>query len=287
MIIYKITNLINNKIYIGQTIQSLNSRISKHLSAKDGYRPLTKAIRKYGKDNFKIEIIDWANHQTELNYKEWLWIHRLNTIAPNGYNLKDGGRNGAISEKQKKAISLSNSKRLWTEEAKSKISLANKGRKREYTPLETRKILSSNTKKQWANKEIRDKMQSALTVSIRKSCGVKVVDITNGKIYETATDAELDNNTKNIHHHLKGRSRTFNKKVFKYLSDWDGKLISKEELDRLNTNTCAKKVLCLNNNKVYESTAEASRQLKLKRTEISSVCHSKQSHTKGYRFQYV
>lgn len=287
MIIYKITNLINGKAYVGQTTQSINSRISKHINAKDGYRPLTKAIRKYGKDNFKIEIIDWANHQTELNYKEWLWIYKLNTISPSGYNLKDGGRNGAISEKQKKIISLANSKRAWTEESKNKISLANKGRKRIPTSLETREMLSNNAKKQWSDKDTRKKMQSSLKLGIRKACGVKVVDITNGKVYETATDAELDNNKKNINAHLNGKCKTFNKKVFKYLSDWDGNLISKEQLEKLNENIFAKKVLCLDNNVVYVSASEASRQLNLRRRSICRVCDGSRKHTKGYRFQYV
>ena len=62
--IYKITNLINSKIYIGQTIRSINVRWNQHKSESfnnhgHGYNyHLHNAIRKYGSDNFKIEIIE-------------------------------------------------------------------------------------------------------------------------------------------------------------------------------------------------------------------------------------
>jgi group I intron endonuclease len=62
--IYKITNKLNGKIYVGQTIKSLEDRFQKHCcgtSAKDKYHfnmAIKKAIRKYGKDNFTIELIE-------------------------------------------------------------------------------------------------------------------------------------------------------------------------------------------------------------------------------------
>lgn len=63
MIIYKITNLINNKVYIGLTTKSLTYRWSRHLTEGrnlKNQKPLYRAIRKYGKGNFQIEEIDSA-----------------------------------------------------------------------------------------------------------------------------------------------------------------------------------------------------------------------------------
>jgi group I intron endonuclease len=89
--IYKITNAINNKIYIGQTIQSINKRFKNHLFACYHEKmPLHRAIRKYGKDKFNIEIIDFAMNSEELNKKEIFYIEKLNTIK-NGYNVDLGG----------------------------------------------------------------------------------------------------------------------------------------------------------------------------------------------------
>lgn len=96
MIIYKIQNLINGKCYIGQTIQKMNNRFLRHKHeafSKNTESPLYNAMRKYGIHNFKITEIDGANNITELNYREFIHIHKLNSICPNGYNIKEGGGN--------------------------------------------------------------------------------------------------------------------------------------------------------------------------------------------------
>ena len=68
--IYKITNSINNKIYIGQTARTLNIRWKEHKVASiSSDRPLYKAMRKYGIDNFHIEIIEEIPN-TLLNERE-------------------------------------------------------------------------------------------------------------------------------------------------------------------------------------------------------------------------
>lgn len=68
MIIYKITNKINGKLYVGQTIRPLKRRIWNHL-CKTG-TAISSALRKYGIENFVIEEIDRAETKEELNKKE-------------------------------------------------------------------------------------------------------------------------------------------------------------------------------------------------------------------------
>lgn len=88
--IYKITNLINNKSYIGKTIQTIKTRFSKHCSnaktKKDFCILITKDIKKYGKENFVIEEIDVAYSKKELKLLEGVYISWFNTLIPNGYN---------------------------------------------------------------------------------------------------------------------------------------------------------------------------------------------------------
>lgn len=91
MWIYKITNLKNNKIYIGQTIRPVKSRFKRHIS--DALNNIldthfSRAIRKYGEDSFIYEIIDTATTLEELTSKETYWIKQLDSIA-NGYNETD------------------------------------------------------------------------------------------------------------------------------------------------------------------------------------------------------
>jgi len=137
MIIYKITNTINNKIYIGQTTKTLNERILYHLyDCKTEKLPLYNAINKYGWNNFKVEVIDNANTQEELNKKEIHWIKELNSLCPNGYNLTTGGSYGKHLEetKQKLRHNQLGSKSSWygkkhSEETKNKQRLVNIGSK--------------------------------------------------------------------------------------------------------------------------------------------------------------
>ena len=91
MWIYKITNIQNNKVYIGQSIRPIEARFQRHLN--DALNNIldthfARAIRKYGKDNFILEEIDTANDQNELNQKEQYWIHFYNSIEE-GYNETD------------------------------------------------------------------------------------------------------------------------------------------------------------------------------------------------------
>ena len=108
MIIYKATNKINNKIYVGQTIYTLQYRKSQH-ERSHKYRndmAITRAIKKYGKENFEWEVIDTADNLEELNQKESYWIGQLNSMADSGwgYNLKGGGGNAFLTEETKKKI---------------------------------------------------------------------------------------------------------------------------------------------------------------------------------------
>lgn len=110
MYIYKITNLINGKIYIGQTTLDPIQRFNKHWNeANCKNRPnnyFHNALLKYGKENFKIEILDTASSLEELNQKEREWIEKLNaTDKEIGYNLQEGGQSGKRGIETSKKIS--------------------------------------------------------------------------------------------------------------------------------------------------------------------------------------
>lgn len=91
--IYKITNLINNKVYIGQTITGIVNRWKGHIY-KDGCRFLHNAIYKYGKENFKIEVIEYCDKDS-LDEREIYWIsYYKSNNRKYGYNILVGGNNG-------------------------------------------------------------------------------------------------------------------------------------------------------------------------------------------------
>lgn len=94
-VIYKATNLVNNKSYIGQT-KNFEKRKKQHLKAKDDY-VFHQALRKYGKDNFLWEIIEECADEL-LDDKEIYWIDCYRTFD-SGYNMTSGGDNADALDK--------------------------------------------------------------------------------------------------------------------------------------------------------------------------------------------
>ena len=135
MYIYLIENLISNKKYVGKC-----SRIPEKSKAYYGSGTYIKsAIKKYGKQNFKKEILEKCESEKLLNERERYWIKELNTISPIGYNLTTGGEEGKklspesikkLSEKNKLLIGPLNSRwgKKLTEEHKQRLREFNTGR---------------------------------------------------------------------------------------------------------------------------------------------------------------
>jgi len=122
-----ITNKINGKRYIGQTVRSLSSRWSSHKSGRSRCLAIKSAIDKYGAENFTVESIFNAESLEELNKKEEEFINNFNTLAPNGYNLKTGGSAPKFSEESKEKMSASRKKYKQSEETIKKQAAARSG----------------------------------------------------------------------------------------------------------------------------------------------------------------
>lgn len=94
--IYKITNTINSKSYIGQTIQNVRERFYQHCATKCSKAvsnmAIHRAIKKYGKSNFTVEVIEEID-SANLNDRERYWIKYYNSYN-NGYNSTKGGQDG-------------------------------------------------------------------------------------------------------------------------------------------------------------------------------------------------
>lgn len=133
--IYLITNLINNKKYVGQTKRQITTRIKEHLQIAQNTKynlHLYNSIRKYGVDNFSIEVLKTDIPEMELDKWEMYYIGLYDTYN-NGYNNTLGGggvRGYHHSEETKQKISKSQleHQERYTEERAKKISYALKGR---------------------------------------------------------------------------------------------------------------------------------------------------------------
>lgn len=90
MLVYKVTNTVNGKVYIGQTINSIKERWYSHCYDTKNYCSYLKhAINKYGEEAFTIEVIDQASDLDSLTEKEAFWISHYNSTNPEkGYNIR-------------------------------------------------------------------------------------------------------------------------------------------------------------------------------------------------------
>jgi len=118
--IYKITNITNGKIYVGQCVShilnhkkyrpyGLNGRFKCHISEafstkKNQSHYLNNAIRKYGASGFTVELIEYCEIEN-ADEREVFYIKELNSLYPNGYNLKNGGYSFTHSNESKRRVS--------------------------------------------------------------------------------------------------------------------------------------------------------------------------------------
>lgn len=180
-IVYKITNKINGKIYIGKTESPLNERWSDHLSTAKtkniGYSYIHKAINKYGKENFSIEIMEEVFSTELCKEKEVYWIALLKTNAckyPNGigYNLTDGGEGVSGFKRTSENIAKISGENHYMfgkevpEETKKKLSEALSGEKNPFFGKrhsdEILKTIKEKQKQWWCIEENKLKMKEAL-----------------------------------------------------------------------------------------------------------------------------
>ncbi|AHL19603.1 group I intron endonuclease family protein [Enterococcus phage VD13] len=139
MYIYLITNNINGKQYVGQTARTIEKRFNEH--CRKNHQAIGKAIAKYGKENFTVEELHHTEDFEKLQELEIIEIESRNTLAPNGYNLVEGGggtvgynhteETRAKMSKIKKAQYNGKSNPFYgkkhSEESKAKMSAAKKG----------------------------------------------------------------------------------------------------------------------------------------------------------------
>lgn len=144
MIVYKITNTLNGKCYIGMTSKPIMRRWKAHLTQmrQGNPRTLYNAFRKYGFVNFTIEQIDCANTAEELGELEKKYIAQYNSFGSGGYNMCSGGLGplGLVhsEETRNKIKAAVKNKPPITEETRNKIKLGLVGHKLSKESIEKR-----------------------------------------------------------------------------------------------------------------------------------------------------
>ncbi len=202
MIIYKTTNIINKKIYIGQTTKQTYNYLGSGLI-------LLKAIKKYGVENFIREIIEICDTKEQTNIREKFWIKEFNSTDKNiGYNISIGGNGGNLGDLVNKKISESSKKngRMIGNQLKKGIAPPNKGKQ------------MSLEQKEKLRKPKTDIHKKNLSI-VKMGKGTKKIKcLNNNIIYNSIKEAclELNLNNSNVVEILKGRLKSIKGFKFEY-----------------------------------------------------------------------
>lgn len=176
-LIYLATNTLNNKVYIGQTIQTLSWRIKRHYDTAKQNRAkgkkeqyFGKALLKYDKSIFEWDVLeDNITGKDALNEAEIFWIAYYKYIGAELYNLTNGGEGASghkVTLEVRKQIAAALRGKLRPEHVKAKISAKRKT-----------KVISEETKRKMSE-SAKGKVRSAKTYTLLSPDG-KLVTITN------------------------------------------------------------------------------------------------------------
>ncbi|MCX7068374.1 MAG: NUMOD3 domain-containing DNA-binding protein [Methylococcales bacterium] len=169
----------NGRRYIGQT-KNLERRIRKHQN-DNGCTIFFHAIKKYGFASFTQEILIENLSVEEANDWEVFYIKEFNTLSPNGYNLRTGGKNHIASAETRIRMSESRKGHIVDEETRLKISNANKGKTR--TVEEKKKMSESQKSRPPMLEETKKKMSGSRKGHlVSEKSRLKISESNKGKI---------------------------------------------------------------------------------------------------------
>jgi group I intron endonuclease len=252
MIIYKTTNTINNKIYIGQDKNNDPTYLGSGNLIK-------KAIKKYGKEKFIKEILYICNTIEELNEKERFYINEYNSINKEiGYNISIGGTNGVMlnrkhSNETKEKMSKSALGKIKSEIHRKNIGLSTKGR-----------IISDEEKKK---RSLSNPYTGMKKTPLSNEIKQKISNTKKGKCHSIKTKEKMSKS------HMGTKNSFYGKKHSEeYLLRRRKPII---QLDKDN-----------NFIKEWLSISEASEQLKISNSGISFVLNGKYKTSGGFKFKY-
>lgn len=252
--IYITTNMVNGKRYIGQ--KKFRKDWKYYLGSG---KALKRAIQKYGRTNFKRDIVAVGYSNYELDKLETEWINNYNAIeSVDFYNIAEGGNGNSLAGKNEDEIEK-------IKEAMSKRVAGSKN------PMYGMKGKDSPASK-------------------------KIVCLNTGEVFESLTEASEKYNldVSSIAKCCKGKIHSSRKLVWRYLEDYNkmnlvdiSKLLYRaSEGISGGYNPNAISVICLNDNKIFKCTKETAKYYNISVDMVRKICKGIYKQCKGYKFMY-
>lgn len=173
MIIYRTINMVNNKFYIGKDTKNNPNYLGSG-------KLLQRAIQKYGRENFKKEILEYCDNKKLLNEREIFWINHTNAKI-NGYNIADGGHGGnTYTEETKEKVSKLLKNRYISPETKKKRQITRSKNPEKYKLSEERKKIIGD---QHRGKSISEKQKKLVSERMKnfQNYSSKFIDMQKGE----------------------------------------------------------------------------------------------------------
>ena len=257
--IYQIKNIINGKIYVGQS-QNVELRYKRHMGELSrgihGNHHLQNAYTKYGRDAFEFSILELCPID-QLDEREVYWISQLNAVKT-GYNMTEGGG----------------------------------GTRGFYPSEETRKKQSSQSKQRWANPEYRDRMIKAIKQSAEAE-RVPVMQVETGIVFSSVTEAgdSIGHGSSDISAACSGKCYVCGEYHWRYYTPEVQAIHNSPDFDKWRLSIVAQgkssPVICIETGELYSTISEAEKKTRVHYSNISKCCLFKAKSAHGLHWRYA
>ena len=250
-VIYKITNKLDGKIYVGKTARTLEIRMKEHLRHNETY--IERALKKYGIEAFEVSVIEECDSEEKLNEREMYWIALLDCRYPNGYNMSEGSEGSlghTVPESMRQKLSAMRSGKKLSLENRQNIGRGCKGKRHSE---KTKAILSSVQKQKHA-----------------------VICVESRKIFDSITAAAKSINVtrSTLRNALDNENRTAGG------LHW----ISLNEKPTQEYKSCKRSIRCVETNEIFESIAAAAKWAKVASNNVSAAVNGRMKSAGGYHW---
>ncbi|ABT15844.1 hypothetical protein FR483_N559R [Paramecium bursaria Chlorella virus FR483] len=288
--IYKLTYKKSGKAYIGQTIRPIHKRLEEHQLPNSECVAISRAIQKYGWENFDKEWYEVPNE--DLNFYEEMLVALLGTLSPDGYNLKEGGgSSGKLSEESKQKMSKARIGKTHTDETKQKMSEAQLGEKH----YNYGKTLSEDHKKKISEAQLGEKHYN-YGRTLSEKTRQKISKAHDGKTLSGEIKQKISKALTGKKNHFYGK--THDKKTRQKISKvHSGKTLTEDHKKKLSEthigqkNHMSKKVYQYTTDGTYigwfASVGEAARYINKSSSSIRRCARDAQKTAHGFKWSYI